>query len=112
MQSVDDAFIKLNINIGNNDKKELVEANAAGGKSPIRLSAAYGVITQNTMLYAVRRVVASAGTVRSDFDSPGSRAMKDSTLMLTDILKGFWRIRRGCKLDGILMQARTANYAT
>lgn len=107
------AFLqKLNINISNNDKKELVEANAIGGEvSPIQLSAAYAAIAnygEYHAPYAVRRVVTSAGTVR-DFDSPGSRAMKDSTAyMLTDILKGVpGEFAAAAKLDGIPNAGKT-----
>ncbi|WP_124057422.1 PBP1A family penicillin-binding protein [Vaginisenegalia massiliensis] len=87
------AFLqKLDINITNDGKKQLVEANAIGGEiSPVKLSAAYGAISNGGKYHApftVKKVITSAGTVK-EFESPASQAMKDSTAyMLLDILKG------------------------
>lgn len=87
------AFLqKLNINILNNNKRELVEANAIGGEvTPIQLSAAYAAIANYGEYhepYTVNRVITSAGT-EEVFESQGQQAMKESTAyMLVDILKG------------------------
>lgn len=87
------AFLqKLGINLVNNDKKELVEANAIGGEvSPLQLSAAYAAISnygQYHTPYTVNKVISSAGTETS-FKPKGNQAMKDTTAyMLVDILKG------------------------
>lgn len=87
------AFLqKMDITILNNNKKELVEANAIGGEvTPIQLSGAYAAIAnygQYHQPYTVNKVITSAGTVHT-FESPARQAMKDSTaFMLIDILKG------------------------
>lgn len=87
------AFLqKLEINITNNNNRDLVEANAIGGEiTPIQLSAAYAAISnygQYHTPYTVNRVVTAAGTVQ-EFTSNSRQAMKDSTaFMLVDILKG------------------------
>ena len=87
------AFLqKLDINLLNNNRKELVEANAIGGEvNPIQLSAAYAAIAdygQYHQPFTVKKVVTGAGTVE-EFESKARQAMKDSTAyMLIDILKG------------------------
>ncbi|EFR31981.1 transglycosylase domain-containing protein [Eremococcus coleocola] len=87
------AFLqKLDINIVNDDKKELVEANAIGGEvSPVKLSAAYAAISNYGKYHkpiTVNRVVTAAGT-EERFESKEIQAMKDTTAyMLVDILKG------------------------
>ena len=107
------AFLqKMNLNITNNDKKELVEANAIGGEvSPIQLSAAYAAIANYGEYHApftVKKIVTSAGTVK-EFNSPATRAMKDSTAyMLTDILKGVpGEFAAAAKIDGIFQAGKT-----
>lgn len=87
------AFLqKMDINILNDNKRELVEANALGGEiTPIQLSAAYAAIAnygEYNKPYTVNRVVTSAGT-EEVFETETRQAMKDTTAyMLTDILKG------------------------
>ncbi|MFL2136561.1 PBP1A family penicillin-binding protein [Ruoffia sp. FAM 24228] len=87
------AFLqKMDINILNDNKRELVEANALGGGiTPIQLSAAYAAIAnygEYNKPYTVNRVITSAGT-EEIFETETRQAMKDTTAyMLTDILKG------------------------
>ncbi|MBZ6526304.1 PBP1A family penicillin-binding protein [Aerococcaceae bacterium DSM 111021] len=87
------AFLqKLDINIKNDQQRELVEANALGGEvTPIQLSAAYAAIAnygEYNKPYTVNRVVTSAGTEET-FETESRQAMKETTAyMLTDILKG------------------------
>ena len=83
---------KMDINIMNNDQRELVESNAIGGEmTPIQLSAAYATIANYGVYqqpYTVNKVVTQAGTVQ-EFKAEERQAMKDSTAyMLIDILKG------------------------
>lgn len=83
---------KMDINITNNNQRELVESNSIGGEmSPIQLSAAYATIANYGVYhqpYTVKRVVTQAGTVQ-EFVSDPRQAMKDSTAyMLVDVLKG------------------------
>lgn len=83
---------KMDINITNNNQRELVESNAIGGEmSPIQLSAAYATIANYGVYhqpFTVNRVVTQAGTVQ-EFAAAPRQAMKDSTAyMLVDILKG------------------------
>lgn len=107
------AFLqKLGINITNNDRKSLVEANAIGGEvTPIQLSAAYAAIANNGVYhepFAVRKVVTTGGTER-EFNSQPQQAMKDSTAyMLTDILKGVpGNFAAGAQIDGIFHAGKT-----
>lgn len=86
------AFLqKMDINIINDNNKDLVESNAIGGEmTPVQLSAAYATIANygeyNTP-YTVSRVITAAGTVQ-EFTPTPREAMKDSTAyMLVDILK-------------------------
>ncbi|XJS11597.1 transglycosylase domain-containing protein [Aerococcaceae bacterium WGS1372] len=87
------AFLqKLDINILNENKRELLEHNAIGGEmTPIQLSAAYAAISNYGVYnkpYTVNKVITSAGT-EEVFETESRQAMKDSTAyMLTDILKG------------------------
>ncbi|MBG9988480.1 transglycosylase domain-containing protein [Aerococcaceae bacterium DSM 111176] len=86
------AFLqKMDIQILNNNERELVEANAIGGEmTPIQLSGAYATIAnygQYTKPYSVSRVVTTAG---SEFETEvvSREAMKPSTAyMLVDVLK-------------------------
>lgn len=83
---------KMDINITNNNQKELVESNAIGGEiTPIQLSAAYATIAnygQYHTPYTVSKVITQAGNEHS-FEAQGRQAMKDSTAyMLVDMLKG------------------------
>lgn len=87
------AFLqKMDINILNNNSKELVESNAIGGEiTPIQLSAAYATIANHGVYikpYTVSSVKTSNGT-EEVFKPESRQAMKDSTAyMLIDILKG------------------------
>lgn len=87
------AFLqKLEINILNNNQKELVEANAIGGEvTPIQLSGAYAAIAnygQYNRPYTVNKIITAAGT-EEVYETVSQQAMKDSTAyMLTNILKG------------------------
>lgn len=83
---------KMDINLINNQQRELVEANAIGGEiSVIQLAAAYATISNYGTYhqpYTVSKVVTQSGAVQT-FDAQSRPAMKDSTAyMLTDILKG------------------------
>ncbi|MGF3112241.1 transglycosylase domain-containing protein [Facklamia sp. P13064] len=83
---------KMDINIKNNNQRELVESNAIGGEmTPIQLSAAYATIANYGNYhkpYTVNKVVTQAGTIQ-EFQAESRQAMKDSTAyMLVDILKG------------------------
>ena len=86
------AFLqKLDINILNNNSKELVESNAIGGEiTPIKLSAAYAAIANNGIYnkpYTVSKIKTSNGEEKT-FDTESRQAMKDSTAyMLIDILR-------------------------
>lgn len=87
------AFLqKMDINITNDNSRELLEHNAIGGEvTPIQLSAAYATISNYGVYnkpYTVNKVITSAGT-EEIFETESRQAMKDSTAyMLTDILKG------------------------
>ncbi|MBK0348777.1 PBP1A family penicillin-binding protein [Aerococcaceae bacterium zg-ZJ1578] len=87
------AFLqKLDINILNDNKRQLVEANAIGGEvTPIQLSGAYAAIANYGTYhkpYTVRKIITAAGT-EEVYETTKTQAMKDSTAyMLTDILKG------------------------
>ncbi|MGX7108557.1 transglycosylase domain-containing protein [Facklamia miroungae] len=83
---------KMDINIKNNNQRELVESNAIGGEmTPIQLAAAYATIANYGNYYkpyTVNKVVTQAGTIQ-EFQAESRQAMKDSTAyMLIDILKG------------------------
>lgn len=86
------AFLqKMDIQILNNNERELVEANAIGGEmTPIQLSGAYATIAnygQYTKPYSVSRVVTTAGT-EFETEVVSREAMKPSTAyMLVDVLK-------------------------
>lgn len=86
------AFLqKMDIQILNNNEKELVEANAIGGElTPIQLAGAYATIANYgtyTKPYSVSRVVTTAGSVL-ETEVVSREAMKSSTAyMLVDILK-------------------------
>lgn len=86
------AFLqKMDIQILNNNKKELVEANAIGGEmTPIQLTGAYATIAnygKYNKPYSVSRVVTTAGSV-FETEVVSREAMKPSTAyMLIDILK-------------------------
>ena len=87
------AFLqKMDIQVVNDNQKELVEANAIGGEiSPVQLAAAYATLSnygQYNEPLTVKKIITSAGT--EHIIEPVSRqAMKDSTAyMITDILKG------------------------
>lgn len=86
------AFLqKLDINILNENKRELLEHNAIGGEvTPIQLSAAYASISNNGVYnkpYTVSKVITSAGT-EEVFKTDSREAMKESTAyMITDMLK-------------------------
>ncbi|UUX34530.1 transglycosylase domain-containing protein [Fundicoccus culcitae] len=86
------AFLqKMNINILNNNQRELVESNAIGGEvTPIQLAAAYATIAnygEYNEPTAVIRVVTSSGTVE-EFTGQSRQAMKETTAyMLVDMLK-------------------------
>ena len=103
---------KLGINLTNNGRKALVEANAIGGEiTPIQLSAAYAAIANYGVYhepFAVRKVITQGGTER-EFNSTPQQAMKDSTAyMLVDILKdvpgGF---ASGAQIDDIYHAGKT-----
>lgn len=87
------AFLqKMDINILNNNRKELVESNAIGGEmTPIQLSAAYATVANYGTYhkpFTVKKVISPSGSEQT-FNSEGKTAMKDSTAyMLVDILKG------------------------
>lgn len=87
------AFLqKMDIQILNNNQKELVEANAIGGEiTPVQLSGAYAAIANYGVYnrpFTVNRIVTSAGT-EEIYHTERRQAMKDSTAyMLVDILKG------------------------
>lgn len=107
------AFLqKLDINILNNNKKELVEANAIGGEvTPIQLSAAYGAISNYGVYhqpYTVNKIVTAAGT-EEVYQAEGQQAMKDSTAyMLIDILKGVPGVfASSSDIDGIFHAGKT-----
>lgn len=113
------AFLqKLEINILNNNNRDLVEANALGGEvTPIQLSAAYAAVAnygEYHTPYTVNRVVTSAGTVQ-EFTSNSRQAMKDSTAyMLIDILKGVpGEFAAGAAIDGLNHAGKTGttNYS-
>lgn len=83
---------KMDINITNNNQRELVESNAIGGEiTPIQLSAAYATIANYGSYhrpYTVNKVITQAGTVQ-EFQAQSRQVMKDSTAyMLIDMLKG------------------------
>ncbi|MBG9982761.1 PBP1A family penicillin-binding protein [Aerococcaceae bacterium DSM 111020] len=86
------AFLqKMDIQILNNNAKELVEANAIGGEmTPIQLTGAYATIAnygKYTKPYTVSRIVTSAGS-EMETEVVSREAMKPSTAyMLVDILK-------------------------
>lgn len=86
------AFLqKLDINILNENKRELLEHNSIGGEvTPIQLSAAYAAISNYGVYnkpYTVNKVVTSAGT-EEVFETESREAMKESTAyMVTDMLK-------------------------
>lgn len=107
------AFLqKMDINLLNNNKRELVEANAIGGEiSPIQLSAAYATIAnygEYHKPFSVKKVVTSAGTERK-FETEIRQAMKDSTAyMLVDILKGVpGEFAEAAKVDGLYQAGKT-----
>lgn len=87
------AFLqKMNINILNDNRKELLESNAIGGEiTPIQLSAAYATLSNYGTYhqpYTVKKVIMPSGT-EENFESEAKEAMKPSTAyMLVDILKG------------------------
>lgn len=107
------AFLqKLDINILNNNQKELVEANAIGGEvTPIQLSAAYAAIANYGKYhkpYTVNRITTAAGT-EEIYQSETTQAMKDSTAyMLTDILKGVpGQFASYAEIEGLIQAGKT-----
>lgn len=86
------AFLqKMDINILNNNRKELLESNAIGGEiTPIQLSAAYASVANYGIYhkpFTVKKVINPSGS-EQNYESEAKEAMKDSTAyMLIDILK-------------------------
>lgn len=114
------AFLqKLEINILNDNQKELVEANAIGGEvTPIQLSAAYAAIAnygKYNRPFTVNKIITAAGT-EEKYQTITTQAMKDSTAyMLTDILKGVPGVFAGSSdIDGLFHAGKTGttNYTT
>lgn len=103
---------KMDITLLNNDRHELVEANAIGGEiSPIQLSAAYATIANYGVYhkpFTVKKIVTSAGTVK-EFTTDSRQVMKDSTAyMLTDILKGVpGEFASAAKIEGLPQAGKT-----
>lgn len=103
---------KMDINIRNNNQRELVEANAIGGEiSPIQLSAAYAAISNYGVYhqpYTVNKVITQAGTEQT-FESQGRQAMRDSTAyMLIDMLKGVpGNFATGVNVPGVYQAGKT-----
>lgn len=103
---------KMDINILNNNQRELVEANAIGGEiSPIQLAAAYAAISNYGVYhqpYTVNKIITQAGTQQT-FESQGRQAMKDSTAyMLIDMLKGVpGHFATGVSVPGVYQAGKT-----
>ncbi|MBS4456026.1 transglycosylase domain-containing protein [Tuanshanicoccus lijuaniae] len=107
------AFLqKLDINILNDNKRQLLEANAIGGEvTPIQLSAAYAAIANYGTYHkphTVKKIVTAAGT-EEVYETTKTQAMKDSTAyMLTDILKGVpGTFATSAAIDGIHHAGKT-----